>query len=312
VSELAELFPGFDTKQIDVDGLALHARVGGSGPPLLCLHGYPQTHACWHKIAPKLAETNTVIAMDLRGYGLSAAPASDADHVTYAKRTMAADGVALMSHLGHERFSVMGHDRGGRVAYRMALDHPHTIERVILVDIIPTIDNWERMRAGAALKSYHWPFLAQPHPLPETLIGGHPTYYLDHTLASWTKNKTLDAIDPRALAHYRASINEPARIHAMCEDYRAGATFDWQADKASRDAGHKIAVPVHVLWANAYLTVTKGNFDPLEVWRGWCDNISGTEIDSGHFIAEENPDAALAAILEFLAAHPAAAYLGLP
>ncbi len=304
MSELPELFPGFATHRIESNGLTFHARAGGSGPPLLCLHGYPQSHACWHKIAPRLAETNTVVAMDLRGYGLSEAPAGDTQHLSYAKRTMAADGVALMRALGHDRFTVMGHDRGGRVAYRMALDSPEAIGRLILVDIIPTLDNWERMRAGSAIKSYHWPFLAQPQPLPETLIGSHPTYYLDHTLASWTKDKTLGPFDEGALAHYRAAINDPARIHAMCEDYRAGATYDWQLDLETRDAGTRIAVPLHVLWASSYLTPTKGNFDPLEVWRAWADNVTGTEIDSGHFIAEENPDAAVAAILAFLAAHP--------
>ncbi|MGI9477172.1 MAG: alpha/beta fold hydrolase [Hyphomicrobiaceae bacterium] len=304
MSDLPELFAGFATHHIDIDGLSFHARVGGSGPPLLCLHGYPQTHACWHRIAPTLAKTNTVVAMDLRGYGQSAAPQSDADHITYAKRTMAADGVALMRALGHARFTVMGHDRGGRVAYRMALDTPEAIERVILVDIIATIDNWERMRAGSAIKSYHWPFLAQPEPLPETLIGSDPTYYLDHTLASWTKDRTLAAFDPGALAHYRAAINAPARIHAMCEDYRAGATYDWQADRESREAGARIAAPVHVLWAASYLTPTKGHFDPIEVWRAWADSVTGTEIDSGHFLAEENPSATAAAILDFLAAHP--------
>ncbi len=305
MSNLPELFPGFDTHDIKIDGLTFQARSGGSGPALLCLHGYPQTHACWHKIAPQLAETNTVVAMDLRGYGQSATPTSDTEHVTYSKRTMATDGVALMQALGHQRFTVIGHDRGGRVAYRMALDSPDVVERLILVDIIATLDNWERMRAGSAIKSYHWGFLAQPEPLPETLIGSHPTYYLDHTLASWTKDRTLDAFDPRALEHYRASINDPARIHAMCEDYRAGATYDWQADKASRNDGTKITGPVHVLWSTSYLTPTKGNFDPLEVWRGWAENVTGTAIDSGHFLAEENPGDTVAAILKFLAAHPA-------
>ena len=222
--DMPELFPGFARHHIEIDGLTFHARSGGNGPPLLCLHGYPQTHACWHKIAPKLSETNTVVVMDLRGYGQSAVPASAADHQPYSKRTMARDAVAVMRHLGHKQFTVMGHDRGGRVAYRMALDSPDAVARLILVDILATGDNWERMRAGSALKSYHWLLLAQPEPLPETLIGAHPTYYLEHTLASWTKDKTLKALDPRALEHYRASINDPARLHAFCEDYRAGAS----------------------------------------------------------------------------------------
>lgn len=303
---LPELFPGFERHEIEIDGLKLHARVGGSGPALLCLHGYPQTHACWHKIAPKLAETNTVVAMDLRGYGESGMPSDSDDHSSFSKRAMAADAVALMRALGHGRFSVMGHDRGGRVAYRMALDHPEAIERLILVDIIATIDNWERMRASSAIKSYHWAFLAQPSPMPETLIGADPTYYLDHTLASWTREKTLDAFAPEALAHYRAAINAPGRLHAMCEDYRAGATYDWQADQQSQDQNQRISAPTHVLWANAYLTTTKGNFDPIDVWRAWADTVTGTEIESGHFLAEENPEATTIAILKFLADNPVA------
>lgn len=304
MSDLPELFPGFATHRVEIDGLTLHARSGGNGPALLCLHGYPQTHACWHKVAPELAKTNTVVAMDMRGYGQSDIPPDSADHETFSKRAMARDGIALMRALGHERFTVMGHDRGARVAYRMALDHPEAVERVILLDIIATIDNWERMRAGSALKSYHWAFLAQPHPMPETLIGAHPTYYLDHTLASWTKDKTLGALAADALEHYRAAINGEGRIHAMCEDYRAGATFDWEADRSSREAGERIKVPTHVLWANAYLTVTKGKFDPVELWRAWADDVTGTEIDSGHFLAEENPDDTTAAILQFLKVNP--------
>jgi len=308
MTELPELFAGFETHRIDVDGVELFARSGGSGPPILCLHGYPQTHAIWHRMAPELARTHTVVLMDLRGYGQSATPPSDAQcdpaHKTYSKRQMAADGVGLMRALGHERFTVMGHDRGGRVAYRMALDHPDAIVRLIPVDIIPTLDNWERMRAGSAIKSYHWGFLAQPEPLPERLIGNDPIYYLEHTLSSWIKERSLAVLDADALVHYRASISDPARIHAMCEDYRAGATYDWQADKETRDAGVQIKVPTHVLWAGSYLTVTKGNFDPLEIWRQWADNVTGTMIDSGHFIAEENPQAALAAILAFLEENP--------
>lgn len=304
MTELPDLFPGFETRFVEIEGVSFHARVGGSGPPLICLHGYPQTHACWHRLAPELAKSNTVIAMDLRGYGLSGIPPSDPEHQAYSKRQMAADAVALMAALGHKRFTVMGHDRGARVAYRMAFDHPDVVERLIIVDIIPTLDNWERMRANSAIKSYHWGFLAQPEPMPERLIGSDPVYYLEHTLAGWTKDRSLAALHPGALAHYRASMSNPDRIHAMCEDYRAGATYDWQADSETRAAGIKIVVPTHVLWAGSYLTPTKGNFDPLEVWRAWAENVSGEMVDSGHFIAEENPEAALASILSFLGANP--------
>ena len=197
-TDLPDLFPGFETRFVVHDGLSFHCRIAGSGPALLCLHGYPQTHACWHRLAPQLTDDATVVVMDLRGYGLSdALPPDGDDHATYSKRTMARDCVAVMQALGFDRFTVMGHDRGARVAYRLALDTPEAVDRVILLDIISTLDNWERMRWSSALKAYHWPFLAQPHPLPETLIAADPVYYLEHTLASWTKDGTLFAIDAR-------------------------------------------------------------------------------------------------------------------
>jgi haloacetate dehalogenase len=302
---LPELFPGFETRQVSLDGVTIHCRLAGSGPALLCLHGYPQTHACWHRIAPRLTDIATVVVMDLRGYGLSSAPEPASEgHVTYAKRTMATDCVAVMKALGFDRFTVMGHDRGARVAYRLALDTPSAVDRVILLDIIATLDNWERMRWTSALKAYHWPFLAQPHPLPETLIAADPAYYLEHTLASWTATRTLACFDPGALEHYRAMMRDPDRIRAMCEDYRAGATFDRDADLADRDAGRRIAAPLSILWSSDYLNASKGDFDPRTVWRQWADDVWGREVRSGHFLAEENPDDTEAAIRAFFAAHP--------
>ena len=303
--ERPELFEGFDTHEIDVGDVSIFARSGGSGPPLLCLHGYPQSHACWHRMAPVLAQNHTVVVMDLRGYGQSSAPAGDEEHVTYSKRSLAADGVAVMRKLGHETFALMGHDRGGRVAYRMALDHPDAVEKLIVLDIIPTIEEWESYDAPKAIKSYHWPFLAQPAPIPETLISADPVLYLEHTIKSWTADKSLEAFDPRALDHYRAAFLEPARVHAMCEDYRAGATFDWKADRESRDAGKMIVAPVLALWGDAGRRGTRdggGGVDVLGTWQRWADDVRGGTIDCGHFLPEENPDDTLAAVLPFLEA----------
>ncbi len=297
-----DLFPGFESRMIEAGGLVFHARIGGNGSPLLCLHGYPQTHACWHRIAPALAKRHTVVAMDLRGYGKSAVPPGDPAHENYSKRTMACDGVAVMRALGFERFAVIGHDRGARVAYRLALDSPETVERLIALDILPTIDNWERMRASSAISSYHWPFLAQPEPLPETLIAADPVYYLEHTLKSWTRNGSLDAFDVRALDDYRQAIRSPERVHAMCEDYRAGATVDWRLDQESRTRGDRITTPALVLWSSDYLNASKGDFDPIGIWRNWADDVTGAKITSGHFLAEENPEETLAAIEAFLTA----------
>ncbi len=294
----ADLFPGFATHMVDIDGLHFHVRVGGSGPALLCLHGYPQSHVCWHRLAPLLSPHFQVFAMDLRGYGQSSVPASDTAHVQYSKRTMARDGVQVMRKLGHDKFHVMGHDRGGRVAYRLALDTPAAVDRLILLDIVPTIEQWDAMDADRALTTYHWQFLAQPRSLPETLIGSNGDYYLDYTIASWTRDKTLAAIDPDALVHYRALLADPRRIHAVCEDYRAGATYDRKADQADRADNRKIAAKTLVLWGSDYLG--RGNVATLETWQRWCNDVAGQEIVSGHFLAEENPQATAAAILEFL------------
>lgn len=294
----SDLFPGFATHRIKVPAGDIFARVGGSGPPIVCLHGYPQTHACWHRIAGELARSCTVVAMDLRGYGESSVPPGDADHLTYSKRAMAEDVVAVMEALGHRRYTVMGHDRGARIAYRLALDRPAAMERLIILDVLPTSEVWQRITPESAIASYHWAFLAQPEPLPETLIAGAPAYYVDHTLASWTGAKTLDCFDPRALEQYRALLAVPQRIHAVCEDYRAGATIDRRFDEADRASGRRIGCPTLVLWGSGY--VGRGHADPLAIWRDWCADVRGREIASGHFLAEENPQDTLAAVLDFL------------
>jgi haloacetate dehalogenase len=296
VNRLPDLFPGFAERRIRTAAdVEIHARVGGSGPPLLLLHGYPQTHVAWHKVAPELARHATLVIADLRGYGASSAPPGDPEHRTYAKRAMAEDCLALMRALGHQRFMVAGHDRGGRVAYRLALDHPDAVSALIPVDILPTAEMWRRTTAERMLKSYHWAFLAQPAPMPETLIGKDPIYYVEHTLRSWAKPRDLSPFSPEALSHYRFLLQDPARVHAVCEDYRAGATIDRALDEADVAAGRRISCPTFVLWARSYLAG-----DPLEVWQSWCTNLSGASIDSGHFLAEENPHDTIAALVPFL------------
>jgi haloacetate dehalogenase len=302
MTALPDLYPGFATRRIKTSGAEIHCRIGGSGPPLVLLHGYPQTHVCWHRVAPELARHATLVIPDLRGYGASSCPSStlesDPNHEVYSKRAMARDVKEVMAALGHNRFMVAGHDRGGRVAYRLALDHPEVVSRLIPIDILPTIDVWEGWRWKSAITSYHWSFLAQPAPLPETLIAADPAYYVDHTLACWTAGKSLGAFAPQALQHYRAALTAPERIHAVCEDYRAGATYDYLADQASRAKGARIKIPTLLLWGSDY--VGKGTASPLEVWRRWAPIVTGTEIRSGHFLAEENPADTLVAMLPFV------------
>jgi haloacetate dehalogenase len=294
----SDLFPGFETRRIATAGAQIHARVGGSGPPLLLLHGYPQTHACWHKVAPDLARQFTVVVPDLRGYGQSSGPAGGSDSSNYSKRVMAQDFVTVMAALGHQRFSVMSHDRGARVGYRLALDHAELVERLVTLDIVTTLDAWTDMDMSNAVGRFHWPFLARPAPFPETMIGHDPVYFLDYLLAQWTSTKDLSAFDPRALANYRESFSRPEVIHATCEDYRAGATCDPEIDLADRTAGRQIACPMLALWG----AQRKHGFvnKPLETWRRWCPHVVGGPIVSGHFLAEEAPADTLAEALPFL------------
>jgi haloacetate dehalogenase len=296
---MPDLFPGFAERRIRTEGAEIFLRTGGSGPPLLLLHGYPQTHVCWHKVAPDLARHCTLVIPDLRGYGASSAPPGDAGHETYSKRAMGDDCLAVMRALGHQRFIVAGHDRGARVAYRLALDHPEAVQALIPIDILPTAEVWRRVNAQSAIGAYHWAFLAQPKPLPETLISASPVYYVEHTLKSWTKPRDLSPFSAEALAHYRALLKDPERVHAVCEDYRAGATIDRRLDEADLASGRKIACPSFLIWASDYIGIR--NPDSLQIWKAWCTNIEGAEVISGHFIAEENPQAMLAALLPFLA-----------
>jgi haloacetate dehalogenase len=298
--DLADLYPGFASRFMPTSIGTMFVRTGGAGPPLLLLHGYPQTNVIYHRVAPKLAERFTLVIPDLPGYGWSVMPRSDAEHTPYTKRAVAAVMVELMEALGFVRFRLAGHDRGGRVAYRLTLDHPERVERLAVLDILPTYDYWRRMDREYGLKMYHWLFLAQPEPLPEKLIGGDPVFNVDHTLASWTKSQDLAAFDPRALAHYRAALSDPSRIHAACEDYRAGAHADYDHDAADRAAGRRMTCPVLALWGAGGLAPAGDT--PLDVWRQWAADVRGAPIDSGHFLAEEAPDATAAALAEFFTA----------
>lgn len=293
-----DLFPGFEARTLSGDGVEIFCRIGGSGPPLLLLHGYPQTHAMWHPVAGELARHFTVVVADLRGYGHSSAPEGDETHANYSKRQMARDMVAVMHALGHERFSVAGHDRGGRVAYRLAFDHPDCVSRLAVLDILPTYDYWQNMDWRYAMAIYHWLFLAQPKPLPERLIAGAPDFYLEHTLASWTAAKDLSAFDPDALAEYRTSFRQEARQHAACEDYRAGATIDMQIDTRDRDAGRRIGCPLLVVYGAAGLAGKTAT--PLDTWSAWADDVCAAPVEAGHFMVEENPGETLRVLLSFL------------
>ncbi|WP_182086185.1 alpha/beta hydrolase [Aureimonas sp. ME7] len=292
------MFDGFETRVVAGEGAEIFCRIKGSGPPLLLLHGYPQTGAMWAGLAARLAEEFQVVVPDLRGYGQSSAPESKGGEA-YAKRVMAADMVAVMKALGHERFALSGHDRGGRVAYRLAFDHPDVVERVALLDIVPTVEMWERMGAAEALSSYHWQFLAQPNPMPERLIGADPVFYLDHTLASWTANQSMAPFASEALAEYRRSFSRLPAVHGACEDYRAGATIDRRHDEEDRDAGRRIECPVLVLWGSKGTPASHG--DVLDIWRRYASDVSGEEIEGGHFLVEEAPEETLAALKRFFA-----------
>ena len=298
--DLPELFPGYASEWIKTRSGRIFARIGGKGPPLLLLHGFSETHVMWHRVAPKLADKFTVIIADLPGYGSSDIPESDQDHTSYTKRAMALTMIEAMEKLGYPHFALAGHDRGGRVAYRLALDHPARLSRLAVLDILPTYDYWERMNRLYALKIYHWAFLAQPFPLPEGLICANPDFFLKQKMASQTKSKTLAAIDFHALEHYLAPFRDPARVHAMCEDYRAGAYADFEIDKADRDAGNKITTPMLALWGDAGIASAAAT--PLDTWRKWATNVSGAPIDAGHFLTEENPEATAKALQAFFTA----------
>jgi haloacetate dehalogenase len=279
------LFPGFRVVRAPGAGAEVHAVVGGSGPPLLLLHGYAQTHALWHKVAPRLARRFTVVAADLRGYGDSGKPPTDANHGPYAKREMAKDAVALMAHLGHGKFALAGHDRGARVSHRLAADHPHAVTRVALLDIAPTLAMYERTDMAFARAYWHSSFLLHEAPIPETMIGHDPAGYLAFKMRD--RGMGTDPFDPRAWAEYVRCFT-PEAIHATCEDYRAAATIDLEHDRADRDAGRKVGCPLLVLWGSR--GVIEQCYDALAEWRRVASDVRGKSLPSGHYLPEEVPD----------------------
>ncbi len=283
------MFEGFRTEMVEVDGVEILARTAGSGPPLLLLHGNPQTHAMWHLVAPRLAEDFTVVATDLRGYGDSSKPKTDEEHAPYSKRAMAQDQISVMRHFGFERFDLCGHDRGGRVGYRMALDHPGVVTRLAVLDIVPTWEAFSRADMSFGMGYWHWFFLAQPYDLPERLLAADPENALFRN--------GVEAFAPEVLQQYKRCLRDPETVHAICEDYRAAATIDFAHDAEDREAGQRITCPVLVLWGG------RGNledwYDVLEVWRGWADDVDGRAVDSGHYIPEEAPEEALSEIRAF-------------
>jgi haloacetate dehalogenase len=296
----ASLFAGFEACELPASRGTVHAMVGGSGPPVLLLHGYPQSHLMWHAVAPLLADRHTVVASDLAGYGESFRPAPAPDHIPHSKRAMALDQVEAMAALGFDRFAVAGHDRGGRVGYRMALDHPARVARLAVLDIVPTGEAWRRADGAFARGYWHWSFLAQPAPLPERLIGGNPQAYFDlHVRAGMGLGAEPDRYPAEVMDAYRRMLDDPGAVEATCEDYRAGASVDVAHDDADREAGREIGCPVLALWA-ARGALPRFYRDVLQVWRPWAPDLGGEALDATHFLAEDRPEETAARLLAFL------------
>jgi haloacetate dehalogenase len=288
------MFEGFELSDINTGwATTIRVRHGGSGPPLLLLHGNPQTHVMWHRVAPRLAEEFSVVATDLRGYGDSAKPSSAPDHLPYSKRVMARDQLEVMRQLGHERFFVAGHDRGGRVAYRMALDHPEQVLKLAVLDIIPTWEAYRRADMAFGLSYWHWYFLAQPFDFPERLIGADPDFYF------LQRGEREQVFAPEALAEYLRCFRNPETIHAICEDYRAGATLDYRFDEIDHRQQRRIGCPTLALWGRR--GALEQWYDTLAIWRDWADDVRGRALDSGHYLPEEAPDETYAELRAFFA-----------
>ena len=292
-----DLCPGFEHHRVLVDDdVAIDALVGGAGDPLLLLHGHPQTRAIWHKVAARLAAHRTVVLADLRGYGDSSKPAGVPDHANYSKRTMARDQVRLMEALGFDDFDILAHDRGARVAHRLAADHPARVGRMVLLDVAPTLAMYEQASREFATAYWHWFFLIQPAPLPERLIEADPAAYVREVIGR--RGAGLAPITAAALAEYERCMALPGAAHGVCEDYRAAAGIDLDHDRADRDAGRRIATPTLVLWGRD--GVIERCFRPLDEWRRVALDVRGEALPCGHYIAEEAPDALLARALPFL------------
>ncbi|WP_248797846.1 alpha/beta fold hydrolase [Pseudomonas sp. MWU13-2105] len=290
------MFAGFQKDQRHVNGVDIAYRIGGSGPGLLLLHGHPQTHVIWHKIAGELAKHFTVVAADLRGYGDSARPAADEQHLNYSKREMGRDGVALMDSLGFSGFSVLAHDRGARVAHRLALDHPQVVQRMVLLDIAPTLSMYTQTDEAFARAYWHWFFLIRPAPLPETLIEANPEQYLRSVMGS--RSAGLKPFTGEAFSEYLRCISLPGSARGICEDYRASASVDLEHDRADIEAGRKLNMPLLALWG-AEGTVGRC-FDPLHEWQQVATDVRGKALPGGHYLAEEIPEQLLGEVLTFL------------
>jgi haloacetate dehalogenase len=290
------VFDGFEVLDIVTTGTTIHGHRGGQGPPILLLHGIPETHLMWHRVAPRLAEQFTVVATDLRGYGESGTPPSTPDHAPYSMREIARDQVEVMNTLGYDQFSVVGHDRGARCAYRMALDHPHAVTRLAVLDVVPTGDVFRRADMELCLGYWVWSFLAVPEPVPERLVAQAPEVIVNHMLDAWSE--VPDAFPENVRAEYIARFSVPDTIHAICEEYRAASTLDFQHDEADRGK-RRIACPILALWSHTGFLA--GWDQPLEVWRTWADDVHGGPVSSGHFIPEEAPDETTRRLVEFLA-----------
>ncbi len=289
---------GFEYRVVETSGARINVAVAGSGPPLLLLHGYPQTHAMWHLVAPRLARRFTVVAADLRGYGDSSKPPGGLDHAAYSKRAMAGDMAEVMTALGNDRFAVAGHDRGARVTHRLALDFPSRVERACVMDIAPTLHMFDSTDQAFATGYYHWFFLIQPDGLPERLIGADPKWYLTEKLRRWSAPGAKFA--PDAVAEYVRCFASPDGIRASCEDYRAAASIDLEHDRADRDSGMKVRCPLLVLWGGRGFVAR--SYDVLEVWRRYATQVEGRPLDCGHFLPEEQPDAVAAELERFFSA----------
>ena len=289
------MFQGFDEFDIPVSQTTIHGVRGGRGEPVLLLHGIPETHLMWHRIAPELAERFTVVATDLRGYGASGKPPSAPDHEPYRMRTIARDQVEVMAALGFDRFAVVGHDRGARCAYRMALDHPAAVSRLAVLDVIPTGEAYARADKDFSLGYWVWSFLAAPEPVPEMMIAAAPRVLVDHMLDAWSE--VPDVFPEPVRAAYAAAFADPATVHAICEEYRAAATLDAADDEADRGV-RRIQCPTLVLWS-ATGAVARW-YDPLNIWREWAADVRGGPVQAGHFLPEEAPAETLRHLQEFL------------
>ena len=284
----------FKEKKIKTSGAKINVKIAGNGPPVLFLHGYPQTHMIWHKVAPELSRHYTVVLTDLRGYGDSSKPKSDIDHSVYSKREMALDQIEVMHDFGFKKFSVVGHDRGARVAHRMLIDHKNSIKKAVVMDIVPTLTMYEETNRDFAYNYYHWFFLTQPFDLPEKLIGMDPKYYLQKKIKSWGRNK--DFITQEAFKEYLRCFSNPETIHASCEDYRASNTIDLQHDKY--DYGTKTDIPLLVLWGSD--AFVGSHYNVLDVWKKYANNVKGKSLPGGHYIPEEAPKETIKALMDFL------------